>query len=61
MKIEFKNSSIVVLNEQHIVNIDNLRNIASFLLENEQYGDDWREEIKDLDSLIDAFEEVNPY
>lgn len=61
MKIEFKNSSLVVLNEQHIVNIDSLRTIVSFLLEEEQYGNDWQEEIKDLDSLIDAFEEVNPY
>lgn len=32
---------------------DTLRTVISFLRENEEYGDDWSEEIKNLDSLLD--------
>ena len=32
---------------------DTIRTIISFLRENEEYGDDWSEEIKNLDSLLD--------
>ena len=35
---------------------DVLRNIVTFLYENEQYGDDWSEEIETLDKLIDYME-----
>lgn len=32
---------------------DKIRNIITFLSENEQYGDDWSEEIAELDKLLD--------
>lgn len=38
------------------INTDTIRNIIAFLAENEQYGDDWREEIDELDKIIDIVE-----
>lgn len=38
------------------INTDIIRNIISFLAENEQYGDDWHEEIAELDKIIDIVE-----
>lgn len=38
------------------INIDTLRGIASFLAENEQYGNDWSEEIAELDKVIEYFD-----
>ena len=35
------------------ISADVIRNIAAFLHENEQYGDDWSEEIAELDKVID--------
>lgn len=32
---------------------DCIRTVMSFLKENEQYGDDWSEEIKTLNDLLD--------
>ena len=32
---------------------DTIRTVVSFLRENEEYGDDWGEEIKTLDALLD--------
>lgn len=38
------------------INTDIIRNIITFLAENEQYGDDWGEEIAELDKIIDIVE-----
>lgn len=35
------------------VNADIIRNIIMFLVENEQYGDDWAEEIAELNKILD--------
>ena len=35
------------------IDTDIIRNIISFLAENEEYGDDWHEEIAELDKIID--------
>ena len=35
------------------INADIIRNVISFLAENEQYGDDWSEEIAELDKVLD--------
>lgn len=35
------------------ININLIRNIITFLAENEQYGDDWHEEIAELDKILD--------
>ena len=35
------------------VNADIIRNIISFLAENEQYGNDWSAEIAELDKILD--------
>ena len=35
------------------VNADVIRNIISFLAENEQYGNDWSVEIVELDKILD--------
>ena len=35
------------------VNADIIRNIISFLAENEQYGNDWSVEIAELDKILD--------
>lgn len=43
----------ITMNE---INADVIRNIISFLAENEQYGDDWGEEIAELDNIIDIVE-----
>lgn len=39
--------------------IDKLRNIRDFLVTNEQYGDDWSEEIRYLDLLIGCMVDVD--
>lgn len=36
------------------INFDLSRNVAVFLYENEQYGDDWSEEISELEKILDA-------
>lgn len=38
------------------INTDTIRNIIAFLAENEQYGDDWGEEIAELEKIIDIVE-----
>ena len=38
------------------IDTDIIRNIVCFLKENEQYGDDWCEEIAELDKVIDFFD-----
>ena len=38
------------------INTDILRGIVSFLAENEQFGDDWSEEIVELDKAIEYFD-----
>lgn len=38
------------------INTDIIRIIISFLAENEQYGDDWREEINELENILDIVE-----
>lgn len=38
------------------INTDTIRNIIAFLLDNEQYGDDWREEIDELEKILDIVE-----
>lgn len=38
------------------INTDTIRNIIAFLVENEQYGDDWGEEIAELEKIIDVVE-----
>lgn len=38
------------------INTDILRGIASFLAENEQYGDNWAEELAELDKVIEFFD-----
>lgn len=35
------------------INADVIRYVISFLAENEQYGDDWRAEIAELDKVLD--------
>lgn len=40
------------------INADIIRNIAVFLHENEQYGDDWSEEIAELDKIIDLLDSI---
>lgn len=40
------------------INADIIRNIAAFLHENEQYGDDWSEEIAELDKVIDLLDSI---
>ena len=37
----------------HKINADVIRNVISFLSENEQYGDDWSAEIAELDKVLD--------
>lgn len=34
------------------INTDTIRNIIAFLVDNEQYGDDWAEEIDELEKII---------
>lgn len=41
------------------INTDKLRGIASFLADNEQYGDDWQEEIAELDKVIEYLDAKN--
>ena len=36
------------------MNKDYIKNVILFLEENEQYGDDWSEEIKELKKLINV-------
>lgn len=38
------------------INTDTIRYIIAFLAENEQYGDDWREEINELEKILDIVE-----
>ena len=38
------------------INTDTLRSVASFLADNEQFGDDWSEEIAELDKVIKFFD-----
>lgn len=38
------------------INTDTIRYIIAFLAENEQYGDDWGEEIAELEKIIDIVE-----
>lgn len=38
------------------INTDIIRNIITFLAENEQYGDDWHEEITELDKILEIVE-----
>ena len=38
------------------INTDTLRSVASFLANNEQYGDDWSKEIAELDKVIGYFD-----
>lgn len=38
------------------INTNILRGIASFLAKNEQYGNDWSEEIAELDKVIELFD-----
>lgn len=40
------------------INADIIRNIAAFLHDNEQYGDDWSEEIAELDKVIDILDNI---
>lgn len=40
------------------INADIIRNIAAFLHDNEQYGDDWSEEIAELDKIIDLLDSI---
>ena len=40
------------------INADIIRNIATFLHENEQHGDDWSEEIAELDKVIDLLDSI---
>lgn len=40
------------------INADIIRNIAAFLHENEQCGDDWSEEIVELDKIIDLLDSI---
>lgn len=35
------------------INTDIIRNVITFLVDNEQYGDDWSEEIVELEKVID--------
>lgn len=35
------------------IDFDLIRNVISYLSENEQYGDDWREEIAELNKILD--------
>lgn len=36
------------------INFELIRNVVVFLYENEQYGDDWSEEISELEKILDA-------
>ena len=36
------------------IDFDLIRNVVVFLDENEQYGDDWSEEIGELEKILDA-------
>lgn len=36
------------------INADAIRDVIMFLRENEQYGDDWTEEIAELDKVLNA-------
>lgn len=35
--------------------LDALRSVRDFLIANEQYGDDWNDEIRALDEIIDDY------
>jgi hypothetical protein len=37
---------------EHKINADAIRNVITFLVENEQYGDDWSEEIEELNKVL---------
>ena len=41
------------------INTDTLRGIASFLVQNEQYGDDWTEALAELYKVIDYIDAKN--
>ena len=41
------------------MNKDYIKNVILFLEENEQYGDDWSEEIKELKKLINVTDWVS--
>lgn len=41
------------------INTDILRGIASFLVQNEQYGDDWTEELAELYKVIEYIDAKN--
>ncbi len=36
------------------INFELIRNVVVFLYENEQYGDDWSEEISEMEKILDA-------
>lgn len=40
------------------INADIIRNIAAFLHDTEQYGDDWSDEIAELDKIIDILDSI---
>lgn len=46
----------ITLNGLWTINVGHLRSIANFLYENEQYGDDWTEELDTLNALFGALE-----
>lgn len=52
-----KNSSALIINGIY-VDTDVVRNVTSFLAENEQYGDDWSYEIENLTALIEALDSL---
>lgn len=48
-----KKSKALIMNLDNI-NFELIRNVVVFLYENEQYGDDWSEEISELEKILDA-------
>lgn len=40
------------------INADIIRNIAAFLHDTEQYGNDWSDEIAELDKIIDILDSI---
>lgn len=45
-----RNPNMIDVNE---INLDAIRSTITFLSENEEYGDDWSEEIATLDKVMD--------
>ena len=45
-----RNPNMIDVNE---INIDAIRSTITFLSENEEYGDDWSEEIATLEKVMD--------